>query len=313
MGSSRKVADIEGFTRVPIICALVAMSLVWLSGTFALAERPNTEDPIFLEARHAEHHAEPSDEDLEAIARMPRRSRAADRKPAQSASVGFPNRGLLRYGVRINDDKTLRVKEGSTRTRHGTAELVRLIESAAHEVAFRYPNARLTVGDLSQKTGGRFYPHKSHQSGRDVDLGFYMLNRGKEPVNFHRFMRFDPKGLAYGQGELYRFDSARNWALMEAALSHPTIDVQHIFVVNTVKRKLLRHAAKVGAAPQLIMKAKRVITQPRRGAPHRTHFHMRIFCADDDQPRCKDRPPFYAWHEKPGTGPALSELKPDES
>lgn len=298
---------------VPGLCAVAAMSLVWLSGTFALAERPAVTDPILLEALHAEQHTEPTDEDLERIARMPRRSLVTDHEPAQSVSVGYPNRGLLRYGVRVNDDKRMVVKEGSTRTRHGTAELVRIIEHAATEVARRFPGARLTVGDLSRKSGGRFYPHKSHQSGRDVDLGFYMLSRSKEPVAVHRFLSMNSKNVAFGQGEMYRFDSARNWALIEALLSHTAIDVQHIFVVNSVKRSLLREAVRQSAPPETILKAERVISQPRRGAPHRTHFHVRVFCADDDQPLCKDRPPFYAWHEEPGEAPVASMVKPDES
>ncbi len=298
---------------VPGLCAIAAMSLVWLSGTFALAERPAVTDPILLEALHAESHVEPSDEDLEQIARMPRHSIGIDAEPAQSVSVGYPNRGLLRYGVRVNDDKRMVVKEGSKRTRHGTAELVRIIEHGAGEVAVRFPGARLTVGDLSRKSGGRFYPHKSHQSGRDVDLGFYMLSRSKEPVDVHRFLSMNSKNVAFGQGEMYRFDSARNWALIEALLSHPSVDVQHIFVVNSVKRSLLREAVRQSAPPETILKAERVISQPRRGAPHRTHFHVRVFCADDDQPVCKDRPPFYAWHEEPGQAHVASVIKPDES
>lgn len=313
MGRNRNEGNNTGARVVPFLCAVAAMSLVWLSVTFALAERPAATDPILSEALHAEAHSEPSDEDLERIARMPRHAISANMEPAQSVSVGYPNRGLLRYGVRVNDDKRLLVKEGSTRTRHGTAELVRIIEHGAHEVAFRYPGARLTVGDLSRKTGGRFYPHKSHQSGRDVDLGFYMLSRSKEPIQVHRFLSMNGKNVAFGQGEMYRFDSVRNWALIEALLSHPTIDVQHVFVVNSVKRSLLREAVRQSAAPETILKAKRVISQPRHGAPHRTHFHVRVFCADDDQPQCKDRPPFYAWHEKPGEAPTVSVVKPDES
>jgi len=298
---------------VPWICAIGAMSLVWLSGTFALAELPMTDDPVFREATHAENHAEPTDEDLERISRMPRRISPSDLEPNPSVSVGYPNRGLLRFGMRINDDKDLRVKVGSVNTRHGTGELVRLIEYAAHEVAFRYPRSRLTVGDLSRPGGGRFYPHKSHQSGRDVDIGFYMLDRTSTPVNNHVFLPFNSKGISRQWGTIYKFDAARNWALIESVLSHPTIDVQHIFVANPAKRRLLRQAVKERANPEVIMRAKRVLSQPRHGAPHRSHYHIRIYCADDDRPTCKDRPPFYAWHEKPSETPTLSELKPNDS
>lgn len=289
------------------------MSLVWLSGTFALAELPMTGDPAMREAEHAEAHAEPTDEELERISRMPRTILPSDLEPNPSVSVGYPNRGLLRFGVRIDDERDFRVKIGSQSTRHGTGELVRLIEYAAHEVAFRYPRSRLTVGDLSRANGGRFYPHKSHQSGRDVDLGFYMLDRKATPVNNHVFVPFNSKGYGRQWGTLYKFDAARNWALIESLLSHPTIDVQHVFVANTAKRALLRQAAKERSNPDLIMRAKRVLSQPSHGAPHRSHFHVRIYCSDDDRPVCKDRPPFYAWHQRPSEAPTLSVLEPNDS
>jgi penicillin-insensitive murein endopeptidase len=309
----------NGGTRsrlVPWVCGLIAAFLVWLSGSFgtsASAELPMTGDPVLREAQHAESHAEPSDEDLERIARMPRSVAPSDLEPNPSVSVGYPNRGLLRFGMRINDDKDLRVKVGSLDSRHGTGELVRLIEHAAHEVAFRYPRAELTVGDLSRSGGGRFRPHVSHQSGRDVDIGFYMLDRRATPVNVHMFVLFNNQGIGRQWGNLYKFDAARNWALIESLLSHPTTDVQHIFVSNSIKRRLLDQAIKEGANPDLLMRAKRVITQPRHGAPHRSHFHVRVYCADDDQPMCKDRPPFYAWHQSAHEAPAVSALSPNDS
>jgi murein endopeptidase len=96
-------------------------------------------------------------------------------------------------------------------------------------------------------------------------------------------------------------------------LSQPTTDVQHIFVSNAIKRRLLNQAVKEGANPEMVMRAKRVITQPRHGAPHRSHFHVRIYCSDDDRPMCKDRPPFYAWHQGADQAPAISALKPNDS
>lgn len=301
---------------VPWICALTATLLVWLSGSFgtsASAELPMTGDSVLRETHHAETHAEPSDEDLEKIARMPRRIAPSDLEPDPSVSVGYPNRGLLRFGMRINDAKDLRVKVGSQDSRFGTGELVRMLENAAHEVAFRYPRAELTVGDLSRPGGGRMRPHVSHQSGRDVDIGFYMLDARSTPVNPHLFVKFNNQGMGRQWGTLYKFDPARNWALIESLLSQPTTDVQHIFVSNPMKRLLLRQAVKEGANAEVVMRAKRVITQPIHGAPHRSHFHVRIFCADDDRPMCKDRPPFYAWHQSPDQAPVVSALKPNDS
>ncbi len=272
-----------------------------------------TGDPVLREAQHAENHAEPSDEELEKIARMPRTISPSDLEPNPSVSVGYPNRGLLRFGMRINDHKDYEIKVGSLDSRHGTGELVRLVERAAREVAFRYPRSRMTVGDLSRPGGGRFRPHVSHQSGRDVDIGFYMLDRRSTPVNEHIFVRLNNKAMGMQWGKLYRFDAARNWAMIESLLSTPTTDVQHIFVANAIKRRLIAQAVKEGANPEVLMRAKRVITQPRHGAPHRSHFHVRVYCADDDRPMCKDRPPFYSWHQRADEAPAVAALKPNES
>lgn len=301
---------------VPWSCVLAAMTLVWLSGswgTSASAELPITGDPVLREAQHAESHPEPSDEELERIARMPRSVAPSHLKPDPSVSVGYPNRGLLRFGVRVDEGKHLRVKEGSFNALHGTGELVRLIERAAQDVAFRYPRSRLTVGDLSRSGGGRFRPHVSHQSGRDVDLGFYLLDRGSTPANVHLFVPLNAQGVGRQWGALYKFDAARNWALIESLLSDDLSDVQHIFVSNAVKRLLIRQALKEGASPEVLMRARRVITQPHHGAPHRTHFHLRIYCAGDDRPMCKDRPPFYAWRPESNELPTVSALVPNDS
>jgi murein endopeptidase len=70
---------------------------------------------------------------------------------------------------------------------------------------------------------------------------------------------------------------------------------------------------KEGASPEVLIRARRVITQPRHGAPHRTHFHVRIYCASDDRPMCKDRPPFYAWRQQSDELPTLSARVPNDS
>jgi penicillin-insensitive murein DD-endopeptidase len=306
----------ERFRLVRWISALGVTSMVSLPGSLdtpASAEPAVTDHAIMREAQHAENHTEPSAQDLEEIAMMRRTVAPSSREPEPSVSVGYPNRGRLQFGTRIGDGPVMRVKDSSLDSRFGTEELVRLIERAARAVAFRYPSSQLTVGDLSRPGGGRFRPHVSHQSGRDVDLGFYLLDRRWAPLGPHVFVPLNNQGLAKHWGGLYRFDAARNWALIESLLCDPTIDVQHIFVVNSIKRLLLRQAVKEHANPELLMRVRRVITQPVHGAPHRTHFHVRIYCAHDDRPICKDRPPFYAWRQPAEAPPAISALDPGDS
>ena len=57
---------------------------------------------------------------------------------------------------------------------YGTQETVDYVVAAIHAVRAQYPNVPpLRVNRLSTKDGGYLRPHKSHQNGRDVDLGFY--------------------------------------------------------------------------------------------------------------------------------------------
>lgn len=107
---------LSSMSEVGRVCALVAASMIWLSGsvgTSASAELPTTNDAIMQEAQHAEIHAEPSDEDLAKISRMPRTGVPSDLEPARSVSVGYPNRGLLQFGTRISDEGAIRVKDSS--------------------------------------------------------------------------------------------------------------------------------------------------------------------------------------------------------
>jgi penicillin-insensitive murein endopeptidase len=140
-----------------------------------------------------------------------------------------------------------------------------------------------------------------------------MLDRRSTPLNEHLFVRLNNQGMGKQWGQLYKFDAARNWALIESLLTDATTDVQHIFVSNPIKRLLMRQALKENANPELLMRARRVISQPSHGAPHRSHFHVRVYCADDDRPMCKDRPPFYAWHESAEEAPAISAIDPNDS
>ena len=304
-GKMGRIVGIESYRNL-------AWRMLWMLSVCALAlpsvSRANAPmSAAQSDALHAELHLEPSDAELASmIPNLPlRKSKAgydhADDWPEKSrtVSLGQTTRGVLRHGIRLEDSEVLTVKRGSRTTRHGTYELVKLIEHAAEQVADAYPGSELTAGDLSRPRGGRFAPHRSHRTGRDVDIGFYLKNSKGRRVHIHRFVKMSRRGAGKVAGRLYYFDTARNWEMIAALLSHPHVDVQHIFVANYLRARLIRYARKVKAPKILLEKAKRVVHQPTRGAPHRGHFHVRIFCPADDVPRCRDVAPFYAWHARP--------------
>ena len=80
-----------------------------------------------------------------------------------------------------------------------------------------------------------------------------------------------------------RFDVPRNWALVAALLSDPSIDVEYLFIAERLRRPLLEHAQAIGAPADLVEKAARTLKQPRRALPHDDHLHLRVRCAPSDK------------------------------
>lgn len=168
---------------------------------------------------------------------------------------------------------------------------------------------RLGIADLSGTRGGASSWHRSHHSGRDVDLLFYASDAAGRPMPppEHDMIAFGPDGQAYlRSGNTYqdrrwasrRFDVAMNWVLIEQLLSDPTLRVQWIFVSEGLQALLLSHA-KDNRRPQWIIEyAQLVLRQPADSRPHDDHFHVRIYCSRLDRPYgCRDTGPVWQ-HEK---------------
>jgi len=221
----------------------------------------------------------------------------------RSRSLRFPWDGQLLKGMAVRQSEYIRYVGEYTRhgSFFGTWELVQLIERAARRVAFRLPGARLSIGELSRPGGGRIDGHRSHESGRDVDLGFYVTLADGTPYYTYAFADFDERGRGLAPNQYLRFDDARNWELVAKLLSDGDARVQYVFVAAHLKRRLLAEAVRRGAPRPLIARAKAALMQPGRGHPHRNHFHVRIYCAPIDRALCHDRSPYWPWY--PGTPP----------
>lgn len=95
-----------------------------------------------------------------------------------------------------------------------------------------------------------------------------------------------------------RFDTARNWQLVEALVTDPSIRVQWIFVSDPLGHALLQHARTHDRPAWVVEYAALVMRQPGDSAPHDDHFHVRILCTRADRFHgCKDRQPVWQ-HEK---------------
>ena len=216
-----------------------------------------------------------------------------------SVSTGRSNRGRLRKPARLPaDGPGYRVpqKWADRGFQFGTDELVAAIQRAASRVAGGDRRVQLGVADLGRNRGGWSKWHGSHQSGRDVDLLFYTTDGRARPMGppQHDMLRFSADGIpAPAPYELAglrdaawstrRFDDRRNWELLEALLTDPTIRLQWVFVSTGLKVRLLEWAHAHHRPNWLIAYADVVLRQPGDAPPHDNHFHVRIYCSRADR------------------------------
>lgn len=190
---------------------------------------------------------------------------AWDAEPRNLGAVaaGRPNRGFLFNGVPlVNDGVHFRLEEPENS--YGTAETVAGLSAAVNEVHRLYPGTKpLSVGHISRPSGGWLRPHKSHQNGRDVDLGFYYSDDSPW------YRRATPENL----------DVARTWALISAM--ERAAGLEYVFVDRSLHDVLRRHAESVGEAADFVeymfdgpMPVRGPIIRHARG--HLTHLHVRF-------------------------------------
>jgi len=246
--------------------------------------------------------------------------------PSRSSSIGSCTAGRLEGGIALplaapglsfNPAKD----PGS---RFGTVELVGGLVRAASAVERASPGHALTVGDLSREAGGEISGHASHQSGRDVDVLFYLRRESGEPFVPAKAIPLDPEGRGTDYGDLADpaddvpvvLDEARTWSFVAALLADEAAAVQRIFVVEHLRSRLLDEARRVKAPAEVIERFAEVTCQP--GFPHDDHMHVRVFCSVEDiGAGCIDGSPIYPWRTKAlataGVEPVLAGSDDDES
>jgi penicillin-insensitive murein endopeptidase len=229
-----------------------------------------------------------------------------------SASVGTSGDGTVRHPALLPFEGDGYAVPAPWRTRHanyGTEGLVGAVVRASRAVADELPGGLAAVGDLSHRSGGESVQHRSHQSGRDVDVFYYALDGANRPVRLSDAMlHFAPDGRAWRwsppQGARpparpvpgYRFDARRNWAFVRALLSDPEVEVQWIFMQRNLAAALLREATAAGDDPALLARAAYVIHEPSDSEPHDDHMHVRLYCDPGDRRLgCADRGPTRWW------------------
>lgn len=208
-------------------------------------------------------------------------SKGSAKKGAQS--VGAPNHGHLAGAVRLRGSKVLHQREGA----HSWAlpQLVTLISHSAAAVSRKHPRSQMLVGDLSGRTGGHLDHHGSHQTGRDADVGFYVMNSKGKPMAVKRFIAFDDAGNARDVPGAH-FDEARNWTMIESMLRSQKATVRYLFITNGLKSRLLAYANKKHIAHDIIEKASMAMMSPADADLHDDHVHVRIACPESMRDVC---------------------------
>ena len=203
-----------------------------------------------------------------------------------SISVGKPNHGYLVDAARLPDDGagwTSREVWLARKNRYGTDELVDLVEAVGKRMHKRVTDVKLVVADLSsQWGGGAFAFHRSHQSGRDADLLYYMRDAAGQPFEPDAMHVFDARGRAK-DGSGITIDVPRTWMLVRDLVTAPEATVQYIFMYEPIAQMLIDHAKQAGEPEWVIVKARRALRQPGDSARHDDHLHVRVFCAESDR------------------------------
>jgi penicillin-insensitive murein endopeptidase len=177
-------------------------------------------------------------------------------------SIGAPNRGALMNAVQFPASPYWR--RNDPERAWGTAETVQFLSYAIERVNEQYPETPvLYIGDLSKPEGGFVKRHKSHQSGRDVDVGYYYSDYSEW------YRRATAKNL----------DRPRTWLLVRTLLADSP--VEYIFMDQSIQALLREEAVAQGEDPVWLSRVfdgnpglNDAIIRHKRG--HATHMHVRF-------------------------------------
>lgn len=191
-----------------------------------------------------------------------------------SESIGRPHHGRLANAEQLPPHPGYYLRD--RRRAYGTLETVLWIQDGVEAVLDRFPESpQVRVHDISNREGGRMRDHRSHQSGRDVDISFY---QERCPSGVCPMRRLRPEDL----------DAERQWALFQHWLENDLVEA--IFIDHSLQRPLYEEARRRGATRAQLQ---RWFQYPRnrhdrqgiiRHYPrHRDHAHVRFVCPDTDE------------------------------
>lgn len=202
----------------------------------------------------------------------------AARDLTSGQSVGVPWAGHLQRASELPSGEGWFIRR--PQRAFGTETTIELTERAITETLDAFPDEHvLAIGDISQRSGGLISQHRSHQSGRDIDVGlFYLEQPAGYPANF---IHADENNL----------DCAATFKLLESFLATTDEDggVQMVFLDFDVQGILYRWALDAGVSERRL---ERIFQYPhgrsssdglvRHEPNHDNHMHVRFKCPATD-------------------------------
>ncbi len=191
-------------------------------------------------------------------------------------SVGTPNAGKLVAGEQMPPGPGYIVRNPALA--YATSETITSIIKCVAHVQRRFSGTHdMVVGHLSKKGGGKLFPHKSHQSGRDVDLSYY--HASIEPEKF----------FVATQDNL---DVTRTASFVQCLVDSG--QVKYIFIDTYIQKILYKHFDKKGATAEFLTTVFQYPAEEgkqlgiiRHEKGHDDHMHVRFACMPDD-PACSE-------------------------
>jgi murein endopeptidase len=186
-----------------------------------------------------------------------------------SESVGYPHEGEIDNALPMVDGPGRKITAERWKTwatRNTVDQLDRVLERWAEVEPSAPP---VLIGNLSSREGGPLSPHKSHQSGRDVDLSYITKWNGKDRVNWQHVTADN-------------LDPELTWRLIKLITQDAEVEV--IYMDRRIQRMLLDHAKRHGTIRRARLGNWLEVAggsdEPliRHVAGHQDHFHVRFAC-----------------------------------
>jgi len=210
--------------------------------------------------------------------RLPRKEIPDYQIDPRSVSVGVPNEGRLESGIQMPQADNLYTRRnpnimwGSSFT---IANLQKAVATFRQDVDFE---GEVILADISQRNGGLFPPHKSHQAGRDIDIWLPTL-KGVYKTKYLDNGQSRPRKPHFAEVDWYA-----TWGLVRALIK--TDSVEYIFLDWSYQVYVYNAAVDMGATPEELdawiqyprskSSSKAIF---RHSADHLSHIHVRFKCA----------------------------------